>query len=57
MTPVLRFVFAGITGFSISSVDLTDLQALNRELGRLCSRPPQEAARVCQIHARLLKGT
>ncbi|MFW6731594.1 MAG: hypothetical protein ACODUE_07675 [Synechococcus sp.] len=57
MTPVLRLVFAGVTGFSISAVDLTDLQALNRELGRMCTRPPQEAARVCQIHARLIKGT
>jgi len=32
---------------------MSDHQALNRELGRLCSEPPPEAGRVCRIHARL----
>jgi hypothetical protein len=36
------------------SVD--DLQALNRELGRLCSDPPRQALAVCRIHARLVRA-
>jgi len=41
----------------MSGLDMAKLQQLNQELGRLCSStPPQEAFRVCQIHARLVNG-
>ena len=33
-----------------------ELQALNRELGRLCNDPPREAIAVCRIHARLVRA-
>ena len=39
----------------ITGLALSDLQALNRELGRLCSDPPREALPVCRLHARLLR--
>jgi hypothetical protein len=39
----------------ISSLPMGELQALNRELGRLCSDPPPEALAVCRIHARLVR--
>ena len=39
----------------ITGLALSDLQALNRELGRLCSDPPREALSVCRLHARLLR--
>ena len=37
-------------------LSLDDLQALNRELGRLCSDPPRQALAVCRIHARLVRA-
>ena len=43
-------------GLPMSTVDLTQLKALNRELGKLCSDPPQQALSVCRLHARLLKA-
>lgn len=39
----------------IASLPLEELQALNRELGRLCNDPPREALAVCRIHARLVR--
>lgn len=34
---------------------LAQLEALNRELGKLCgSNPPRQALTVCRLHARLL---
>jgi hypothetical protein len=39
----------------ISSLPMGEFQALNRELGRLCSDPPPEALPVCRIHARLVR--
>ena len=52
--PVL---LANLAGFPMSGLDMGQLQQLNQELGRLCSNtPPQEAFRVCQIHARLVNG-
>jgi hypothetical protein len=38
----------------LSSLHLAQLQALNRELGKLCSSPPREALTVCRLHARLV---
>ena len=39
---------------AIGGLQITELQALNRELGRLCSQPPREALSVCRIHSRLV---
>jgi hypothetical protein len=38
----------------LSTHHLAQLQALNRELGKLCSNPPRQALNVCRLHARLL---
>ncbi len=37
-----------------SAGQLTEMQALNRELGKLCSNPPPKARTVCRLHARLV---
>ncbi|MBV2351606.1 hypothetical protein KUL97_07795 [Synechococcus sp. HK05] len=39
-----------------AGLPMGELQALNRELGRLCSDPPREALAVCRIHARLVRA-
>jgi hypothetical protein len=38
----------------LSANHLAQLQALNRELGKLCSNPPEQAHNVCRLHARLV---
>jgi hypothetical protein len=43
-----------LLGMPLSSFHLGQIQALNRELGRLCSSPPREALSVCRIHATLV---
>jgi len=40
----------------ISSFHVDQLQALNRELGKLCSSPSPQAMTVCRIHARLVSS-
>jgi hypothetical protein len=40
----------------LSTTSLTQMQALNRELGKLCSNPPRQALNVCRIHARLVSA-
>lgn len=40
----------------LSSQHLSQIQALNRELGKLCGNPPREALTVCRIHARLVSA-
>ena len=40
----------------VAGLHVGELQALNRELGRLCSDPPREALAVCRIHARLVRA-
>ena len=40
----------------ISSFHVDQLQALNRELGKLCSSPPPQAMTVCRIHARVVSS-
>ena len=47
---------AMLMGMPLSSFHLNQLQALNRELGRLCARPPREAISVCRIHATLVRS-
>jgi hypothetical protein len=44
-----------ITTSPLVGLSHDDLQALNRELGRLCSDPPRQALAVCRIHARLVR--
>ncbi|EAU74530.1 N-acetylmannosamine-6-phosphate 2-epimerase [Synechococcus sp. RS9916] len=43
-------------GVPLAGLPMSELQALNRELGRLCRRPPPEALTVCRIHARLVRS-
>jgi hypothetical protein len=45
-----------LMGMPLSSFHLGQIQALNRELGRLCSNPPREAITVCRIHATLVRS-
>jgi hypothetical protein len=45
-----------LLGMPLSSIHLHQIQALNRELGRLCSNPPREALSVCRIHAALMRS-
>jgi hypothetical protein len=40
----------------MAGLPLAELQALNRELGRLCNDPPREALAVCRLHARLVRA-
>ena len=40
----------------ISCFHVNQVQALNRELGKLCSSPPPQAMTVCRIHARLVSS-
>ena len=39
----------------MTGLPFAELEALNRELGLLCSNPPKEALAVCRIHARLVR--
>jgi hypothetical protein len=39
----------------IGAMPMGEIQALNRELGKLCSNPPPQALTVCRIHARLVR--
>ncbi|MFN5221244.1 MAG: hypothetical protein ACK5FE_10140 [Cyanobacteriota bacterium] len=43
-------------GMPMNSQHLAQFQALNRELGKLCSNPPRQALSVCRIHARLVSA-
>jgi hypothetical protein len=45
-----------LLGMPLSSFHLNQMQALNRELGRLCASPPREALSVCRIHAKLVRS-
>jgi hypothetical protein len=45
-----------LLGMPLSSFHLGQIQALNRELGRLCGNPPPEALSVCRIHAKLVRS-
>ena len=60
-----RRLLAGLTGGGIalfgalslslpSAGQLSEMQALNKELGKLCSNPPPQALTVCRLHARLV---
>ena len=45
-----------ILALPVAGLPMGELQALNRELGHLCSKPPREALAVCRIHARLVQA-
>jgi len=40
----------------MGGLPMAELQALNRELGRLCGDPPREALTVCRLHARVMRA-
>jgi len=52
---VLLFSLA-LFGVPMSGLQLAQMQALNRELGKLCNDPPRQALNVCRLHARLVSG-
>ena len=56
MEPRLLSLGVGVLLLStpMAGLPLSELQALNRELGKLCSNPPRQAMNVCRIHARLV---
>jgi hypothetical protein len=43
-------------GMPMSGMHLSQMQALNRELGKLCSDPPRKALNVCRLHAQLVRS-
>jgi glycerate-2-kinase len=43
-------------GMPMSGLHLSQMQALNRELGKLCSDPPRKAMNVCRLHAQLVRS-
>ncbi len=47
---------AVLLGLPINTIHLAQFEALNRELGKLCSNPPRQAHNVCRLHARLVNG-
>jgi hypothetical protein len=48
-------LFSGLLlGLPLSPHTVEQMQALNRELGKLCNNPPRQALSVCRIHARLV---
>ena len=48
-------VFSGLLlGLPLNPHTVEQMQALNRELGKLCNNPPRQAMNVCRIHARLV---
>ncbi|UPM51075.1 MULTISPECIES: hypothetical protein [unclassified Synechococcus] len=54
-------IFSVVVGVTLlatpmAGLPIVELEALNRELGRLCSNPPREALAVCRIHARLIRA-
>ena len=54
---ILPLVVGGLMmSTPVAGLPMAELQALNRELGRLCSDPPREALSVYRIHARLIRA-
>ena len=47
---------ASLLGLPLSTTHLAHFEALNRELGKLCGKPPPQAVNVCRLHARLING-
>jgi hypothetical protein len=54
---LLSVVLLGAAAFPLSPGHLAQFEALNRELGKLCSsNPPKQARAVCRIHAKLVSA-
>ncbi|MFM9072699.1 MAG: hypothetical protein ACKOOC_04760 [Cyanobium sp.] len=54
---LLSVVLLAAAAFPINPGHLAQLQALNRELGKLCaSDPPKQALTVCRLHAKLVRA-
>ncbi|MFN9659218.1 MAG: hypothetical protein ACK6BC_02390 [Cyanobacteriota bacterium] len=54
---VLSVALLAAASLPLSPGHLAQLEALNRELGKLCgSKPPAQALTVCRLHARLVGG-
>jgi hypothetical protein len=50
-------LFSGLlVGLPLNPIHMAQMQALNRELGKLCGNPPAQAISVCRIHARLVQA-
>jgi hypothetical protein len=45
-----------LLGLPFNAYHLAQFEALNRELGKLCSQPPPQAHNVCRLHARLVSS-
>ena len=45
-----------VLALPVAGLPVGELQALNRELGHLCSKPPREAIAVCRINASLVQS-
>lgn len=59
LTPgaLLSVVLLGAVAFPLNPVHLAQFEALNRELGKLCStNPPRQALTVCRLHASLVRA-
>jgi hypothetical protein len=52
----LALMGAVLFGMPMNSLHLHQLQALNRELGKLCTDPPRQAITVCRLHANLVRS-
>ncbi len=52
----LVLMSAALFGLPMTSLHLNQLQALNRELGKLCTDPPRQATTVCRLHANLVRS-
>jgi hypothetical protein len=53
----LSVVLLGAAAFPLSPGHLAQFEALNRELGKLCSsNPPKQATAVCRLHAKLVNA-
>ena len=54
---LLSVVLLGAAAFPLSPGHLAQFEALNRELGKLCSsNPPKQATAVCRLHAKLVNA-
>lgn len=45
-----------LLGLPFNAYHLAQVEALNRELGKLCTQPPPQAHTVCRLHARLVSS-
>jgi hypothetical protein len=54
---LLSVALLGAAAFPLSPGHLAKFEALNRELGKLCSsNPPKQATAVCRLHAKLVNA-